>query len=67
MCKVSKEAVIRANNSTRNKATSPSTPVVSGTMNVSVRHNGNIYSKQISLSQAKISFGKAMIAYGKKL
>lgn len=67
MCKVSREAVIRANNSTRSHASSHSSPISNNEMSVTVRYNGSIYSKQISLREAKTSFAKAMSNYGKKL
>ena len=67
MSRVSKEAIIRANNSTRNTQTIHFNPVTNQTLSVSVCHNGNMYSKRITLAEAKEAFAKAINSYGKDL
>jgi hypothetical protein len=67
MCRVSKEAVIRANSSTKNTTAMHSDFAANDVMNISIRYNGNVYSKQITIKEAKTSFAKAMNDYGKKL
>lgn len=66
MCKVSKEAIIRANKSTMSGHASNNI-VTSEAMNISVRYHGTLYSRQITFKEARTSFAKAMNEYGQKL
>lgn len=59
MCKVTPEAVIRANNRLRN--TNPVSSIASKEgICISVNYQGNTYGKKVSMSDIKTSFGKAM-------
>ena len=67
MCKVSKEAILRANRKTTQIVGRRSEVVSVESMTVSVRYHGNTYSREVTMVEAKKSFGRAMSIYGKKL
>ncbi len=67
MCKVTQEAVIRANNRTINGSTVKNSPAVKDKLVVSVRYQGKVFTKQYTIKEVNSSFAKIMKGHGQNL